>query len=152
VSWSLTHQAFALHARFPAAKVRLSPRLLDCRCEIQPTAASRTYTVRITYTGRRYPIVRVIEPNLESRPDVSLPHVFEDGSLCLHLEEDWDPGMLIADTIVPWASEWLIHYEIWRFTGEWYGGGEWPPRRTAEQTTANNVIMSASTAAIPEPR
>jgi hypothetical protein len=29
----------------------------------------------------------------------------------------------IADTIVPWTAEWLVHYEIWLVTGEWYGGG-----------------------------
>jgi hypothetical protein len=149
VSWSLPQQAFALHARFPAAKVRLTPKLLDCRCEIQPTAASRTYTVRIRYDRRRYPTTRVIVPKLESRPGESLPHIFKGGWLCLHLEEDWDQDMLLADTTLPWTSEWLIHYEIWKFTGEWYGGGEWPPRRTADQTTANRVMMSASTAALP---
>ena len=37
--------------------------------------------------------------------------------------------MSIADTIVPWTAEWLVHYEIWLVTGEWYGGGDWPPRR-----------------------
>jgi len=38
--------------------------------------------------------------------------------------------MAIADTIVPWTADWLAHYEIWLVTGDWYGGGEWPPRRT----------------------
>ena len=32
--------------------------------------------------------------------------------------------MLIADTIVAWTCEWLIHYEIWLATGEWHGGGD----------------------------
>jgi hypothetical protein len=152
VSWSLPQQAFALHARLPAAKVKLTPKLLECRCEIQPTAASRTYTLRVTYARQRYPAVWVLAPDLESRPGASLPHVFQDGSLCLHLDGDWTADMLIADTIVPWTSEWLIHYEIWKFTGEWYGGGEWPPRRSAEQMTSSGVIMSAATAAVPEPR
>ena len=39
--------------------------------------------------------------------------------------------MSIADTIVPWTAEWLVYYEIWLMTGEWYGGGDWPPRRAA---------------------
>jgi len=34
--------------------------------------------------------------------------------------------MSIASTILPWASEWLFHYEIWRATGEWTGGGREP--------------------------
>lgn len=37
--------------------------------------------------------------------------------------------MSISDTIVPGTAEWLVHYEIWLVTGEWYGGGDWPPRR-----------------------
>ena len=59
MSRSLPQQAFALRERFPAAKVKLNPKLLDCRFDIKPTAASRTYTVRITYTGLRYPTVWV---------------------------------------------------------------------------------------------
>ena len=39
--------------------------------------------------------------------------------------------MFIADTIVPWACEWLLHYEIWLATGEWHGGGEHPSAGTA---------------------
>lgn len=31
--------------------------------------------------------------------------------------------MLIANTIVPWTSEWLFYYEIWLATGQWHGGG-----------------------------
>ena len=34
--------------------------------------------------------------------------------------------MLLADTIVPWAAEWLMHYELWLVTGEWTGGGDHP--------------------------
>lgn len=34
--------------------------------------------------------------------------------------------MLIADTYIPWAIEWLYYYEIWLVTGEWCGGGIHP--------------------------
>jgi hypothetical protein len=150
---SLAQQAFALYGRFPTAQVKLSHRLLDWTDKIQPTAASRTYTVRITYTLRDYPRVRIVAPNLESRPGESLPHVFSDGSLCLHVEEDWTPGMLIVDTTVPWASEWLIFYEIWKFTGTWYGGGAWPPGRPGEIATVTDVMLPGSpTQAVSEAR
>lgn len=36
---------------------------------------------------------------------------------------EWKPRMKLADTIVPWAAEWLLHYELWLATGEWGGGG-----------------------------
>jgi hypothetical protein len=30
---------------------------------------------------------------------------------------------LLAITVVPWISEWLIYYELWLVTGRWLGGG-----------------------------
>jgi hypothetical protein len=35
--------------------------------------------------------------------------------------------MSIADTIVPWVSMWLMHYEIWLATGVWCGSKEEHP-------------------------
>jgi hypothetical protein len=141
---SLAQQAFALRARFPETKARLTTKRLDWTGELQPAALSRTYRVRVTYELRAYPKVTVLSPRLESRPGKSLPHVFADGSLCLHLEDDWNSGMLLVDTIVPWTSEWLIQYEIWKFTGEWYGGGEWPPTRRASIATEEDVMLAGS--------
>jgi hypothetical protein len=49
----------------------------------------------------------------------------------------------IADSIVPWAAEWLLFYEGWHATGEWFGPGlhpgddevsEWRPKN-AESTS-----------------
>ena len=44
--------------------------------------------------------------------------MYGDGTLCLHLEHEWTPDMLIVHTTLPWTSEWLINYEIWKATGE----------------------------------
>jgi hypothetical protein len=57
-------------------------------------------------------------------PGEILPHFNPDNTLCLyHSAKEWTPAMYLAETIVPWASEWLFHYEIWKGTGEWRGGG-----------------------------
>jgi len=37
---------------------------------------------------------------------------------------------IISNNIMPWISEWLYYYEIWPVTGEWYGGGIHPGRKT----------------------
>ena len=37
--------------------------------------------------------------------------------------KEWDKTKFIAETIIPWTSEWLLHYEIWVATGTWHGGG-----------------------------
>ena len=80
------------------------------------------------------PLVRVIRPRLQLRWDVEeapLPHAYLDSQapelspLCLFdpANHEWTPDDLIADTIVPWACEWLACYEMWLATGRWFGGG-----------------------------
>ena len=56
--------------------------------------------------------------------------------------------MLIVDTIVAWAAEWLLHYEIWLATGEWFGDHEpehdapGPLRRPASTVTRRTLTSS----------
>jgi hypothetical protein len=59
-----------------------------------------------------------------------LPHVFGGEDLCLYYEGEWTSEMALVETIVPWASEWLVHYELWLITGEWGGGGHQPGEKT----------------------
>lgn len=41
--------------------------------------------------------------------------------------------MSIADTIVPWTSLWLHHYEIWLATGIWCGKNEEHPEKDEDK-------------------
>jgi hypothetical protein len=65
----------------------------------------------------------VIAPDLVPDADGNLPHVYDDGSLCVSESGDFRLGMRFVDTILPWALEWLVFYEQWRATGTWYGDG-----------------------------
>lgn len=95
--------------------------------DLLPSALSDNYTVQIDYQFRRRPKVSVLHPRLTSRkPGERIPHTFSDGTICLHLREEWNAARFIADTIVPWMSLWLLHYEIWHALGEWKGGGHEP--------------------------
>ena len=69
--------------------------------------------------------------------------MYSDGTLCLHKSGDWTQYMFIADSTVPWAAEWLANYEIWLATGDWHGGGEWPPRR-ADSFKSGELITDLS--------
>lgn len=140
---SLAQQAFALRASFPQERAELSSKLLVWRGAITPTALSRSYPIRISYRIGQFPHVRVLGPALEERPGESIPHLFSSGNLCLHLEDEWSPDMLIVHTTVAWTSEWLCNYEIWLATGTWYGGGEWPPTRQANSSPTANMARSA---------
>ena len=120
---SLALQAQALRGRFPGSDISLRRTVLTWTATLQPTALSREYTVQICYRPSSFPRVKILS-QLPPRPGEPLPHVYREGVLCLHKVDEWSPDMLIADTIVPWTCEWLIHYEIWLATGDWRGGGE----------------------------
>lgn len=106
-----------------------------------------TYSVEISHTqGDDFPWVRVLRPALRERPDFEdgpLPHVYWRNNrpfLCLFdpAQKEWNAGMAISGTIVPWISDWLYFYETWSLTGKWLGGGRHPgdplPKKAAQET------------------
>jgi hypothetical protein len=112
---------------YPRFSVALSRNTARWVGELQPSALSETYIVKVDYVLRSRPKVWILQPRLRPlKPDQRIKHTFSDGSVCLHLHEDWTPAMFIADTTIPWLSFWLLHYEIWHATGEWLGGGHEP--------------------------
>lgn len=96
--------------------------------DIQPTAMSRTYTVKVGYRLGERPEVLVLRPQLQLHQSaVELPHTFPGDKLCLHMPGQWNGHMYIAHTTIPWTSEWLLYYELWLVTGTWEGGGHGEP-------------------------
>lgn len=95
---------------------------------MRPDSLCREYKVEVRYTGG-IPEVKVLDPPLQRHAGSSrIPHMYKQQRLCLYHPNygDWTPSKLLADTIVPWISEWLYYYEIWLVTGHWGGGGEHP--------------------------
>ncbi len=127
------NQIFAMERHFPDFKVRFKKGMATWVGTLQPSAASEAYTVTIQYSLPDVPRVWVVSPELINRPDGQrIPHVYEGKRLCLYLpgSGEWKKTMLIAETIVPWASLWLYYYEVWHATGEWLGGGVHPYSNT----------------------
>jgi hypothetical protein len=124
---SLAFQAIALDRLFPGGDVEFKGNRLLWTADLQPSADSRSYTARVIYRIGKHPKVKILAPGLDTGLAQSLPHVFQHDNLCLYRDGEWTSNELIAETIVPWTSEWLFYYEIWKFTGEWHGGGDWPP-------------------------
>lgn len=97
--------------------------------KIQPTPLSNVYGIRIDYIYGDFPRIYVIDPYPLDRyyGKQSLPHVYstKEQRICLYFPGigEWRKDKLIAKTIVPWASEWLLYYELWLSTGIWMGGG-----------------------------
>jgi hypothetical protein len=119
---NLAQQALELRRLFPTTQPTIRRSQLVWVAVLTPTPLSRAYTIRVTYSVGEYPKVVVVDPPLDPDPNGYLPHFYSgDGCLCLHEADDWDSSLLIAGTILPWATEWLAHYELWKQTGQWYG-------------------------------
>jgi hypothetical protein len=123
-----------------AAMRRAWPAFKCCRLEeqviwvgpLQPAEWTSTHTVELHFWARRREeaggaSVRVLRPILKvTDTELSSVHMYRDGQLCLFNpnRKEWNAGQSVADTIVPWTSEWLYFYEVWLRTGSWLGGGD----------------------------
>jgi hypothetical protein len=98
--------------------------------------AQKWYEVRLLWLvdGSYRPYVFLIDPPLRPRDGGTfdqIPHLLFDGDnparsgLCLFDPDggEWSNRLLIADTTIPWAAEWLLYYELWHLSGGWRGGG-----------------------------
>jgi len=111
---------------WPAFTTRIRHGMMWAEGDICPDELCAAYRIRIDYPGGGVPEVRVLQPQLHAREEGGrIPHMYGQDRLCLYLPGtgEWSPSKPIAVTIVPWASLWLYFYEVWRATGEWWGGG-----------------------------
>lgn len=119
---------------------------------VQPL--QRTYTIKMLYVRRSWigdcdvinsyePVVRLVRPQLvERHPQTGewTPHLYwrrdapAASTLCLYdpATSEWSREDLVADTAMPWVSDWLACYEGWLATGAWAGGGRHPLPRHKE--------------------
>lgn len=131
---SLARQAAHLIAEYPESTCFVNHNKLLWEGVIKPTPLSREYNIRIIcngFFGR--PRVILYGNSIEGIEKENFPHHFKidrhknEVELCLHMFYEFSyKHSWIADTIVPWAQEWLYYYEVWLATGEWCGGGHTP--------------------------
>lgn len=128
---SLVVQGRGLKRTFPESNLRVNRDTLTWVADFTPSPLSDTYTVRLFYRLGKNPRINVLKPSLVIPEGTLLPHTYPDGLLCLHYTKahEWRSDMHLYQTIVPWISEWLLHYEIWLATGIWCGGGIHPPAK-----------------------
>jgi len=129
--FTLDEQIFHMRMRWPDFRLVRRRRQVEAvwNGRIRPSPLSEVYAVSLRVRPGWSPEVRVLNPELKPQEGADgLPHVYPDGGLCLNQSHEWHPGMLAAETVVPWASSWLYFYEIWHATGFWLGGGTHPER------------------------
>ncbi|MEZ4721950.1 MAG: hypothetical protein R2813_08760 [Flavobacteriales bacterium] len=129
-SISLISQEGALKSYFPDSDIR---RKYDTEIRwtsiVTPTPLSATYTLHLHYKAGDGAKVYVLSPKplALAKGKARLPHVYnhQEQRLCLYypMDREWNPGMYYVHTLIPWACEWLMHYELWVGSGNWQGGG-----------------------------
>jgi hypothetical protein len=127
---SLIIQEHTLKAVFPESTIiRHREESLTWIHSITPSPLSETYKVKLQYLKDNGVKVYVINPKplVLAKGKSVLPHVYDSvkQQLCLYYprKNEWNMGMLLTESIIPWISEWLFHYELWVGTGDWKGGG-----------------------------
>lgn len=127
----LVVQAYKLQHYFPDSKWTIDNcgSRLVWKGTLQPTDLSGSYKIKLIYKRNEHPDVYVIEPDplTLAKGAEKLEHVYDTRKqhLCIYYRKakEWNTDKFIADTVIPWTSEWLMHYEYWVATGIWYGGG-----------------------------
>ena len=126
--FTIIEQTQCLKSYFPSSSVKISGTGFVWEGVLRPTPLSQEYKIKLNYRKGHHPDIFVVSPKLElPEGKTNLEHVYstEKQHLCIYHRpsEEWDNTMLIAQTVMPWVSEWITQYENWLITGEWHGGG-----------------------------
>lgn len=140
---SLAVQEAAIKSQYPGFDTHLQSHTLKVTGQLRPSPRSEPYTAKIHYGIEKGPEIWILQPKLVKnfRGD-SIPHLYPDMRLCLYqpLYGEFRPFYLLTETIIPWTSLWLFHYENWQMTGGWEGGGE-HPHTEATRLDTRNLLM-----------
>src|SRR5690348_7538104 len=95
---SFDQQVYRMGVVWPHLALRRRVRQVEAVWvgDFQPSPMSAKYRVRVRHRPAWYPEALVLAPKLEIRKGAdSLPHVYGDGSLCLHVQGDWQAWMFV---------------------------------------------------------
>ena len=154
---SLIKQAGSLRSYFPKSKVkRNGEEEIIWISDVTPSPLSSTYKLKLHYKRNKGAEVYVLDPKplpLASGATV-LPHVYStpEQRLCLYYPKDneWNTSMLYVHTLIPWACEWLCHYELWVSTGTWHGGGIHHEEEAVKRNTPETETKDETNTPIPK--
>ena len=133
---SLGQQLGAIRSRYSYFKVNIVRQKLIIKGQLQPTARSTNYTFVLEYSLSSSPRIRIVSPKLaRNSKDEDIPHMYSQKYLCLFQPKykEFKRSDFLSDTIIPWTSLWLYHYELWHLTNKWLGGGEHPKKKNNEK-------------------
>ena len=85
--------------------------------------------IDVTNDFQKYWFVMFVDPDLGPKIYVwgpridKLYHVYSDKRLCLFdpKEYDWKSSRTLIDDIIGWTYMWIVYFEEWQKSGNWYG-------------------------------
>lgn len=112
-------QKYFINKYFSFLRTWIENHKLICRGIFQPEGC-QPYDVRIEFSAGFPPVVKILNMEVEAKFDI---HLYNDCSLCLFYPGDmkWTDHTKIAEYTIPWITEWIYYYEIWKLTGKWEG-------------------------------
>ena len=125
----LQKQLMLLEQLFPEGRGTIRYGTLCWSCEVFPSPLSLKYLIELEYLWGKTPRVYVSGGELLGLESFdAIPHQYSnlttDHKVCVCLDRlPWDSTTIIARTLIPWAIEWLAHFEVWLISGKWTGGG-----------------------------
>lgn len=89
--------------------------------KIKPKGCKKKYEVLIVYNiNDPYRKERVFILNDSQIQFGKVPHLYPGNSLCLYYPKDFPQNLdLNFVDVIPWISEWLVMYELWKKYGVW---------------------------------
>lgn len=128
-SLSLQKQLALLGQLFPQGRGSVRNGRLRWCCEVSPSPLSLQYLIELEYSWSGIPRVYVSKGELLGlESSDAVPHQYPnrttESRICVCLNRlPWDSSTVIAKTLIPWAVEWIAHFEVWLVSGEWTGSG-----------------------------
>jgi len=126
--WSIAEQIASMKSKFPQFSVKFTSHCsMKVNGTLRPTSRSIAYEFELKYNLVDKPRIRIVSPALrENDSGEKIPHLYPGQLLCLYRPKygEFKRTDFLCDTIIPWTSLWLYHYEVWHMTGQWMGGGE----------------------------
>lgn len=130
---NLAVQLKSLQLKYNYIECELKKGKLVWKQLVSPSKLSKKYEITVVYDGI-VPKVYLYNQGIMKKKNDDIPHCYEwhyNNSndeyvrICLYYPQnsEWSKDMLLSETIIPWAIEWLYYYEIWRINGKWLGGG-----------------------------
>lgn len=130
----LVEQKNDLELKYPDSEVWIKSGVLTWIGKVKTNPFSKEYDLKVEYKMGKSPQVWLMNEVVEDNKEYRTPHNYgvdekeKSIQLCLYKprNKEWMKHYSIADTIIPWAIEWIYFYELWKITGEWKGGGDHP--------------------------